>query len=171
MKDPNSAGSTKRKTSRTSIGRRLGEGARALGALGGDIVKRPGVLPGKAHGWFRTWFAKVWKVRGGGLYAVGYAVTFAYLEVSTIIGEISESEGVAEFFREQLLEFMLRFMSDSLVNLVKALMWPAYIAQLAPPFGAIGLGIAFVVFAKLLKKPIERWLFGDSRGSDFSRDS
>jgi hypothetical protein len=21
----------------------------------------------KAHGWFRTWFAKVWHVRGGGL--------------------------------------------------------------------------------------------------------
>jgi len=27
----------------------------------------------KAHGWFRTWFSKVWHVRGGGLYAVGFS--------------------------------------------------------------------------------------------------
>jgi hypothetical protein len=34
----------------------------------------------KAHGWFRTWFAKVWKVRGGGLYAVGFAALRTTLE-------------------------------------------------------------------------------------------
>ena len=48
----------------------------------------------QAEGWFRRWFAKVWKVRGGGLYAVGWAATFAYLEVTTLIGEILDAEGV-----------------------------------------------------------------------------
>jgi len=27
-----------------------------------------------SHGWFRTWFRKVWKIRGGGLYALGFIV-------------------------------------------------------------------------------------------------
>jgi len=134
-----------------------------MGELGSDIVNRPGVLPGKANSWLRTWFGKVWKVRGGGLYAVGYAVTFAYLEVTTIVSEFAESESLADFFTEQLFEFVIRFATDSLVNLVKALVWPVYLIELAPPYGAIGLGLAFVAFPMLLKKPIERWLFGDDR--------
>jgi len=140
----------------------VGDGARALGALGDDIVNRPGVLPGKANGWLRTWFGKIWKVRGGGLYAVGYAATFAYLEVTTILSELAESDSIADFFTGQLIEFVLRFAIDSIVNLVKALIWPVYMLDLAPPYGAIGLGLAFVLFPMLLKKPIERWLFGDA---------
>jgi hypothetical protein len=119
-------------------------------------------LAGHAHGWFRTWFAKIWKVRGGGLYACGYAVTFAYLEVRTIVGEISESDSIGEFFQEQLVEFIFRFASDSIVNLIQALMWPVHIVQYRQPFGAIALGIAFVVFPMTLKKPIEKWLLPET---------
>ena len=115
-------------------------------------------LASHAHGWFRTWFAKIWKVRGGGLYACGYAITFVYLEVRTIAGEIAQSDSVGEFIQEQLVEFIFRFALDSFVNLIQALMWPVYIVQYRPPFGAIALGIAFVVFPMTLKKPIEKWL-------------
>ncbi len=116
----------------------------------------------KAHGWFRRWFAKVWKVRGGGLYACGYAITFITLEVSTVVGEIADSDSVGSFLSEQLVEFIFRFATDSIVNLVKALMWPVYIVQWQPPFGAIGLGLAFFAFPKYLKKPITKWLFSDA---------
>jgi hypothetical protein len=46
-------------------------------------------------------------------------------------------------------------------------MWPVKIVSFAPPWGAIGLGLAFVFFPMYLKKPIEGWLFdgeGDSKG-------
>ena len=119
-------------------------------------------LAGRAHGWFRTWFAKVWKVRGGGLYACGYALTFVYLEVRTITSEFVEADSIGEFLSEQLVEFVMRFAVDSLINLVKALMWPAFVAQYSPPIGAIALGAAFVLFPMTLKKPIERWLFSDN---------
>jgi hypothetical protein len=119
-------------------------------------------LAGHAHGWFRTWFAKVWKVRGGGLYACGYAITFVYLEVSTIAGEIAESESIWAFIQEQLIEFIFRFALESFANLLQALMWPVYIVQYRPPFGAIALGIAFVVFPLTLKKPIEKWLLPET---------
>ena len=140
----------------------MGDGARALGEIGDDLVHRPGVLPGKAHGWFRTWFAKVWKARGGGLYALGYAVTFVYLEVATLLGDIVEAESVTAFFTSELIEFLFRFLSDSIVNLVKALIWPVYVIQIVPPWGAVALGLAFVLFPRTLKPTIERWLFGDT---------
>lgn len=171
MKDPNSPSSTKAKRTRRSIRERVGDSARAVGQFGDDLVHRPGVLPGKAHGWFRTWFGKVWKVRGGGLYAVGYALTFAYLEVRAIISELAEADGVVDFFTNQLFEFFFRFLSETMLNIVQAFIWPAHVVQIAQPYGAIALGIAFVLFPYTLKKPIERWLFGATlNDSDSGQD-
>jgi len=112
----------------------------------------------KAHGWFRTWFAKVWHVRGGGLYAVGFALRFIYLELSTVVSEIAESSSVGDFLSNQLIEFIFRFAIDSIMNTIQALMWPVYVIQLSPPYGAIGLGMAFLMFTIYIQEPIERWL-------------
>lgn len=110
---------------------------------------------------FRAWFAKVWNVRGGGLYAVGWAATFVYLEVTTVLGEIFEAEGIVDFFTSQLAEFFVRFMGDSIANMIKAFMWPVAIVQWQPPVGAIALGVAFVVFPTYVKPHITAWLFPD----------
>jgi len=110
-----------------------------------------------AHGWFR----KVWKVRGGGLYAVGYILTFLFYEAKTLVEEISQSTGIGDFLSSQLIEFVLRFATDSLQNMIQAFMWPVSIVGLFPPYGAIALGLAFFAFPRYLKKPIEKWLFGD----------
>lgn len=101
-------------------------------------------------------------MRGGGLYACGYAITFLYFEARTLVGEMSDSAGVQEFFRTQIAEFMLRFATDTIANMVKAFMWPVYLVQLHPMYGGIALGLAFLVFPRFLKKPIERWLFADT---------
>ncbi|MGB5625496.1 MAG: hypothetical protein WBM61_07185 [Woeseiaceae bacterium] len=45
-------------------------------------------MPEKSHGWFRDWFRKVWKVRGGGLYALGFALSFVYFEVGSLGDDI-----------------------------------------------------------------------------------
>jgi len=105
--------------------------------------------------------AKVWKVRGGGLYACGYAITFIVLEVTTIVGEVAESDGIVDFLSGQIVEFIFRFASDSIANLIMALMWPVFIVQWQPPFGVIGLGLAFFAFPRYLKPPITKWLFPD----------
>ena len=112
---------------------------------------------------------KVWKLRGGGLYALGYAITFVYLEVTTIIGDIAGAESPWQFFTSELIEFVFRFLSDSLVNLVKALIWPVYVIELAPPWGLLGLGAAFLIFPRFLKPTVERWLFGDQRRAALPR--
>jgi hypothetical protein len=115
----------------------------------------------KAKSWFRLWFAKVWKLRGGGLYAVGWAATFIYLEVTTVLGEIVGADGFVDFFTNQIIEFPFRFMTDSIANMIQAFMWPAYVVSWQPPVGAIALGVAYVVFAKFIKHHITAWLFPD----------
>jgi len=85
---------------------------------------------------------------------VGYALTFIYLEIRTVIGEFIEADSIGSFFTEQLIEFVFRFAIDSLMNMIEALMWPVLFVQWQPPYGAIGLGLAYVLFAKFLKKPI-----------------
>jgi len=44
------------------------------------------------------------------------------------------------------------------MNTIQALMWPVYVIQLSPPYGAIGLGMAFLMFTIYFQEPIERWL-------------
>ena len=110
---------------------------------------------------FRRWFAKVWKVRGGGFYACGFIVTFIYLEIRTIAGEFVESSSIGAFLSEQLIEFVFRFAIDSLINTVYSFVWPVYFIQLAPPYGLIGLGLAYLIFANVVKEPLTRWLFPD----------
>jgi hypothetical protein len=61
----------------------------------------------------------------------------------------------------ELIGFGIQFVIDSMINFVRALMWPMYVVQLWPPVGLIALIAAFVLFPRYLKKPIEGWLFED----------
>ena len=144
------------------LGRRVGENLRAAGEFGRDAVTRPGGLPDKAHGWFRAWFRKVWDVRGGGLYAVGFAAAFLYFEIrEAILEDIPEFMALNDVLSAELIGFGIQFIVDSMINFVRALLWPLYIVQLWPPLGLIALVAAFVLFPRYLKTPIERWLFTD----------
>ena len=120
-------------------------------------------MPDKAHGWFRSWFRKVWEVRGGGLYAVGFAAAFLFFEIREVVVEdIPQFVAMNNILSSELIAFGIEFLVDTLVNFVRALLWPMYVVMLWPPAGAIALGVAFVLFPRYLKAPIERWLFQDS---------
>ena len=140
----------------------MGENIRAAGEFGREAVARPDRLPDKAHGWLRGWFRKVWDVRGGGLYAAGFAVAFLFFEIHEIFFEdIPQFIAMSSVFSSELIAFGIEFIVDTMVNFVRALMWPVYVVTLWPPAGAIALGLAFVLFPRYLKKPIEHWLFHD----------
>ena len=147
---------------RKSLGRRVGENVRAAGELGREAVTRPGGLPDKAHGWFRSWFRKVWEVRGGGLYAVGFAVAFLFFEIrEAVVEDIPQLVAMNNILSSELVGFGIQFVVDTLLNFVRALLWPMHIAVLWPPAGALALAGAFILFPRYLKEPIERWLFPD----------
>jgi len=105
---------------------------------------------------FRTWFRKVWKVRGGGLYACGFAVTFLILEIGSLADDVL---GIGAVFNGQVISFLVDFIIDSFMNTFHALIWPVYVVQWKMPVGAIALGVAFWLFPIYLKPPIEGWLF------------
>jgi hypothetical protein len=141
----------------------VGENIRAAGEFGHEAVTRPDRLPGKAHGALRGWFRKVWDVRGGGLYAVGFAVAFLFFEIREVFfDDIPQFAAINSVFSSELVAFGIQVIVDTMVNFVKALIWPVYIATLWPPAGAIALGVAFVLFPRYLKTPIENWLFQDN---------
>jgi hypothetical protein len=159
--------SRKKKSSRKSIGRRVGEGIRSAGELGRDAVNDPRRLPGRAHGWLRTWFHKVWDVRGGGLYAVGFAVSFLYFEGREIVfDDIPGFIALNNVFSSELVAFGIEVVVDTMINFVRALIWPVYAVGWQPPIGAIALGLAYVLFPRYLKPSIERWLFGEGKRRD-----
>ena len=140
----------------------MGENIRAAGEFGREAVARPDQLPDKAHGWLRGWFRKVWDVRGGGLYAVGFAAAFLFFEIREIFFEdIPQFIAMSSVFSSELIGFGIEFVVDTMINFVKALMWPVYVVTLWPPAGAIALGLAYFLFPRYLKAPIEHWLFHD----------
>lgn len=102
----------------------------------------------------------MWLTHGGGLYAIGYAITFLYLEARTIVDEVVEADGPIDFLTDHLFEFIFRFATDSIMNMVQALTWFLPVIQFQPPFGAMSLGIGFYVFDIYLREPVAKWLLG-----------
>ena len=105
---------------------------------------------------FRTWFRKVWEVRGGGLYACGFAVAFLILEIGSLADDVT---GIGAIFNGGAIGFLIEFIIDSFMNTFYALIWPVYIVQWTPPWGAIALGVAYWLFPTYAKPHIEGWLF------------
>lgn len=92
------------------------------------------------------------------MYAVGYALTFLYLEARTILTEVMQAEGFIDFITDQLFEFVFRFLGDSISNMVQALIWFIPFYSYRSPLGIILLGIGFYVFDIYLREPVGNWL-------------
>lgn len=159
--ESNDPADEQRQPDKPSYIKKLGNRAKVVGSLSETLVKEPKAFPQKTAHALRPWFRKVWKARGGGLYACGFVLTFVYLEVSTLIGEILGASGIVNFFTEQLVEFLFRFLGESLKNMVMAFIWPVPLVQYSPPWGIVILAAIYVVFANFIKKPLEQWLFRD----------
>jgi len=155
----------KRRSDKLSYAKKLGDRARTVSSLSETLVKDPKAFPKKTAHALRPWIRKVWKARGGGLYACGFVLTFVYLEASMLFGEIIAATGFVDFFTEQLLELPFRFLSESLSNLVAAFLWPIPLLQLRPPLGIGILAVIYLLFTYLIKEPLENWLFHDEEQS------
>lgn len=126
-------------------------------------------MPGRLIELLRRAFRRVWSARGGGLYATGVFLTFFWLETITLVREFTSSDDTGDFVAGQLLDIVLRFSVVSLQNTVYALIWPLALFERYGPYWAGGMLVTmYVVFAGLIKKPLERWLF-DSEAHDTGR--
>jgi hypothetical protein len=161
QQESNGPADEERQPDKPSYIKKLGNRAKVVGSLSETLVREPKAFPKKTAHAMRPWFRKVWKARGGGLYACGFVVTFVYLEVTMLVGEILSSNGVVEFFTEQLLEIVFRFVGESLRNMIQAFIWPVEIITYSPPWGIAMLAAMYLFFTYLIKEPLEQWLFHD----------
>ena len=100
----------------------------------------------------------LWKVRGGGFYGLGYVVTFVYLEITMLLEDVTEAEGVVDFVSNQLLEMVFRYFTESILNAVQAFIWPLVLISEYGPWMILALGGAYVLWDRLLDRPIRDWL-------------
>ena len=90
-------------------------------------------------------------------------MAFLFFEIrEAVVEDIPQFVAMNSILSSELIGFGIQFLVDTMVNFVRALLWPMYVVMLWPPAGAIGLAVAFVLFPRYLKKPIERWLFQDT---------
>lgn len=145
--------------------RSFGEGLRArvreTVGLGKTLVNEPKSFPGEFWLVLKRALRTLWNARGGGLYACGYVITFIWLEIKTIAGELLASESALSFLTRQLAETLFRLISDSFVNSILAFFWPAFVLDWSPLWGAILLGALYFAFPRYLKPLLNRWLFDD----------
>ncbi len=139
---------------------RLANRGRELKALGGILVNQPKAFPAELLKFLRRSLRTVWDARGGGLYACGFIVTFIYLEVRMFIDDVVDADSVGGYFSEQLGELLFKYIGESFRNTISAFIWPVNIVEIYPPWGVVALGGMFFIFPAVLKKPLERWLFG-----------
>lgn len=138
--------------------RRQGREGRDLGRM---LVNEPRAVPGRLGYLAKRGFRSLWQARGGGFYACGFAVTFVWLELRTLAGEIAAASGVGSFLSEQLIEFIVRFTVQSITNTVQAFLWPLWFLGNYELWGLLGLLAGYLLFRHLLKEPLTRWLFDD----------
>jgi hypothetical protein len=154
-------GEAKPKRRRESFVKRTGDRVRDAAGLGRLAFEQPRSLPGELGRRFKRFVRALFRARGGGLYACGFVVTFLWLEATTLVGQVASSSSLAAFLAEELLEFLFRFAVQSLVNTVLAFIWPVFVIELSPVYGAVALGALYLLFPRFIQPHIDRWLFDD----------
>lgn len=113
------------------------------------------------HDRFMRWLRKVWEARGGGLYAVGFAVFFLYLEaVDIVFDDLPKLFAMNWLSLGDWFGFLIEFVVDTLANTVQDFIWPALAIAWQPPIGAILLAIGLTVFPRYCKAHVEQFLLG-----------
>jgi len=147
---------------KSSTRQRIGEELRAAGELGREALTAPGGPLDEARTRLLEWFRKIWKIRGGGLYAVGFAVTFLFLEArELLLDDIPGFLAIESFDAGAVISFAVNVFVDTMINTGLAFAWPGFVVQWQPPLGIILLVAGFVLFPRYAKPQLERWLFGE----------
>ena len=152
----------KKKPKKDSFVVRMKKRGREFKNLGQILASEPKRFPRALLNVIRRSIRTLWDARGGGCYAFGFVVTFVWLEIRMILDDIFEATSIGDFFGEQLLEMLFRYIGESFQNTIKAFIWPVYVIEVSPTWGVGILVGSYFVFTRLIKKPLEAWLFHDN---------
>jgi len=105
----------------------------------------------------RRRFLGIWQGKGGGLYGLGYALTFVALEVRALGSDIAASDSAAGFLAGQVFGYLIRISFDSILNALYALVWPLVLLQSLGVWAAGALTGAFLIFACAGRHRLDAW--------------
>ena len=125
------------------LGRRIGD---SVGTMR-SIVTEPRTAPGL----LREGLLKLWRVRGGGFYGLGYVVTFVVLEIRMFIGNVVDSTDVVTIVVQEVLELLFRFAVQSFVNGFIAFGWPIFVVDYLGDWGLLAIGVGWFLFDRWAK--------------------
>ena len=61
---------------------------------------------------------------------------------------------------------VMRFTVQSIQNTVMAFLWPVWLIERFELFGIAALVVLYAVFPRLIKEPLNRWLFDDGEARE-----
>lgn len=149
------------KVKKPSFATRMKNRGRETVSLGRTLKDEPRAFPGQLLRVLKRSFRTVWNARGGGLYACGFVITFIWLEIRTVVAEFAAADGIGAFLSEQLFEILVRVTVQSIQNTVMAFLWPVWVIERFGLFGIAALVVLYFLFPRLIKEPLNRWLFDD----------
>lgn len=102
----------------------------------------------------RRGFVRLWRLRGGGFYGLGWVVCFFWLQFQALRGDVTEAQGVADFASNWLLEKLLTFGLETFINMGLAFAWPGFLIDRLGGYGIAALVAGFVVVDRLARPRI-----------------
>jgi len=105
-------------------------------------IEEPRSVPRQA----RDTLLRLWRIRGGGFYGLGYVVTFVVLEVHAFLANWVSANDIVGMVVQEVLQFLFRFTAQSVLNGIIALAWPFYVLKYLGGFGLVVLGLSWWLF-------------------------
>jgi len=143
---------------------------RDAGRRGRHELTRPGGPGDNSYGAFRRWCQRVWRSRGGGLYAVGFMISFIYFETIDILFDDVPKVFATNWVSAEAFDFAIEFFIDTFKNMLAAFLWPVFVIRWQAPIGIFVLAAMFYLFPRLVQKPVEHWIFEGKPAPDLSAD-
>lgn len=127
--------------------------------------------PRSAGTMLRDALLRVWRARGGGLYGIGYLVTFITLEIRMVLGEVMDSDDALQFIASQATDHVLRYFTESIGNMVQAFIWPLLLVSwLGASLGLLTLFGLYAAFEYILR-PLAEGRFPELREDRLAREA
>ena len=116
-----------------------------------ESVRRPSTMKGRVRGALIT----LWRTRGGGLYGLGYVISFMWLEARALAGDIVEATTGAGAFAAELMSAVFRFGVESFVNVGLAFAWPGFVIHALGGWGVALVVGGFILFERIARPWVE----------------
>lgn len=125
------------------------------------IVRRLAREPRYAFPLLRNWLVALWATKGGGFYGLGYVVTLVALEIFSLEQDVtrgaSSVSGAESFIAAQAIQYVAGFGVDSILNGIRAVLWPFYLFKWLGLPGVVAFVAGGAVFERVVRPSVEAW--------------